>query len=132
MIHVGFDDPPQLAKDAKSDDEATPHYRRVRDEIIAHTFERYGVQHTAMVSSHLFLQPRSAFREAGKVHGLSNEQISDLLTTLARSVDELLLPSPRDKVTRRRGDKVKKHGSYRFTLSPCRQVTLSSFTYRVP
>ena len=31
-VHVGFDDPPRLAKDAKSDEEALPHYRRVRDE----------------------------------------------------------------------------------------------------
>jgi arsenate reductase len=33
--HVGFDDPPALAKSAKSDDEALVHYRRVRDEIRA-------------------------------------------------------------------------------------------------
>ena len=32
-IHVGFDDPPRLAKDAKSQAEALTHYRRVRDEI---------------------------------------------------------------------------------------------------
>ena len=35
VVHVGFDDPPRLAKDAKTDDEALPHYRRVRDEIRA-------------------------------------------------------------------------------------------------
>jgi arsenate reductase len=35
VVHVGFDDPPRLARDAKSDDEAMPHYRRVRDEIRA-------------------------------------------------------------------------------------------------
>jgi arsenate reductase len=35
VIHVGFDDPPKLAKDATSDEEALPHYRRVRDEIKA-------------------------------------------------------------------------------------------------
>lgn len=33
IVHVGFDDPPRLAASAKSDDEALPHYRRVRDEI---------------------------------------------------------------------------------------------------
>lgn len=33
VVHVGFDDPPKLAADAKSDDDAMPHYRRVRDEI---------------------------------------------------------------------------------------------------
>ena len=32
-VHVGFDDPPQLARDAKSEEEAMQHYRRVRDEI---------------------------------------------------------------------------------------------------
>lgn len=35
VIHVGFDDPPRLAKDAKDDEDAMPHYRRVRDEIRA-------------------------------------------------------------------------------------------------
>lgn len=35
VVHVGFDDPPRLASDAKSDDEAMRHYRRVRDEIKA-------------------------------------------------------------------------------------------------
>ena len=32
-VHVGFDDPPRLAKTAKSEEEALGHYRRVRDEI---------------------------------------------------------------------------------------------------
>lgn len=35
IVHVGFDDPPRLAKAATTDDEALPHYRRVRDEIRA-------------------------------------------------------------------------------------------------
>lgn len=35
VVHVGFDDPPKLAADAKSDEEAMVHYRRVRDEIRA-------------------------------------------------------------------------------------------------
>jgi arsenate reductase len=33
VIHQGFDDPPRLAANAGSDDEAMLHYRRVRDEI---------------------------------------------------------------------------------------------------
>ena len=32
-VHVGFDDPPRLARDAASEEEALGHYRRVRDEI---------------------------------------------------------------------------------------------------
>ncbi len=33
VIHVGFDDPPKLAKEAKTQEEALDCYRRVRDEI---------------------------------------------------------------------------------------------------
>ena len=35
VVHVGFDDPPRLARDASSEEEALGHYRRVRDEIRA-------------------------------------------------------------------------------------------------
>ncbi|TWU23282.1 Arsenate-mycothiol transferase ArsC2 [Novipirellula galeiformis] len=33
LVHVGFDDPPKLAKDAASEEQALDSYRRVRDEI---------------------------------------------------------------------------------------------------
>ena len=33
VVHVGFDDPPRLAREAASEEEALGHYRRVRDEI---------------------------------------------------------------------------------------------------
>jgi arsenate reductase (thioredoxin) len=33
VLHVGFDDPPRLAANAQTDEEAMVHYRRVRDEI---------------------------------------------------------------------------------------------------
>ena len=35
VVHVGFDDPPRLARHAKTEAEALPHFRRVRDEIRA-------------------------------------------------------------------------------------------------
>jgi arsenate reductase len=37
VIHVGFDDPPKLARDAgaTTDEASLPHYRRVRDQIRA-------------------------------------------------------------------------------------------------
>jgi arsenate reductase (thioredoxin) len=35
VTHVGFDDPPRLAKAAATEEEALNHYRRVRDEIRA-------------------------------------------------------------------------------------------------
>ncbi len=34
-VHVGFDDPPRLARAARTEEEALAHYRRVRDEIRA-------------------------------------------------------------------------------------------------
>ncbi len=35
VVHAGFDDPPALAKGARTETEALDHYRRVRDEIRA-------------------------------------------------------------------------------------------------
>jgi arsenate reductase len=35
VMHRGFDDPPRLALEAKTEEEALGHYRRVRDEIRA-------------------------------------------------------------------------------------------------
>ena len=35
VVHVGFDDPPALARQAATEEEALSHYRRVRDEIRA-------------------------------------------------------------------------------------------------
>ena len=36
VLHHSFDDPPRLAADAKTEEEALAHYRRVRDEIRAY------------------------------------------------------------------------------------------------
>lgn len=36
VVHRGFDDPPQLAAGARTEEEALGHYRRVRDEIRAY------------------------------------------------------------------------------------------------
>jgi arsenate reductase len=33
LVHKGFEDPPRLAREAKTEEEALIHYRRVRDEI---------------------------------------------------------------------------------------------------
>ena len=42
VVHVGFDDPPKLAKTATTEDEALSHYRRVRDEIRRFVAEELG------------------------------------------------------------------------------------------
>lgn len=47
---------------------------RVRDEVIAEVFRRFG--DVAMVSTHITFQPRSAFREAAKAFGYSDDQVS--------------------------------------------------------
>jgi len=44
-VHAGFDDPPRLARNAKTEGEALAHYRRVRDEIrafVSHIENRLG------------------------------------------------------------------------------------------
>ncbi len=59
---------------------------RVRDRVIEHVFRRFGRERTAMISSHITLQPRSAFREVAKAYGLSDEEVSRLQERLPRSV----------------------------------------------
>ncbi len=63
---------------------------KTRDQVIGWVFKRYGDKHTAMISTHIFLQPRLAFREAAKVHGLSNEQVSRLLDTFSERMEGML------------------------------------------
>jgi len=49
-----------------------------RDDILDYVFRKYGNERTAMVANQVFLKPRSAIREVGKVCGLSNEQINSV------------------------------------------------------
>jgi DNA polymerase III subunit alpha len=81
FLHLGRTDLPDIDLDFDW---------KVRDEVIEYVFQRYGASHVARICTHLFLQPRSAFREAAKLHGLSDEQVSELLTTLPESVDDLM------------------------------------------
>ena len=46
-----------------------------RDDILDYVFRTYGAARSAMVATHVTLQPRAAVREVGKVMGLSNEEI---------------------------------------------------------
>jgi DNA-directed DNA polymerase III PolC len=63
---------------------------KTRDQVIDWVFKRHGDRHTAMISTHLFLQPRSAFREAAKVHGLSSAQVTQLLGTFSERMEGML------------------------------------------
>lgn len=56
VVHVGFDDPPQMAKSATSESEALGHYRRVRDQI--HDYVRRLPESLKMGPD--LCQPRSA------------------------------------------------------------------------
>jgi len=67
---------------------------RTRDGVIDHVFERFGRERVAMVSSHLTLQARGAFREAAKAHGLSDAQVSALRRALPADREETVEPLP--------------------------------------
>jgi len=53
-----------------------------RDEVLEYVFDKYGRERTAMVANQVFLKPRSAVREVGKVYGLSNEEINSITKRL--------------------------------------------------
>ena len=40
LVHMGFDDPPFLARASETEEEALVHYRRVRDEITRHSWQQ--------------------------------------------------------------------------------------------
>lgn len=42
IVHHGFDDPPRLAANARTEEEALEHYRRVRDEISTYVRQMPG------------------------------------------------------------------------------------------
>lgn len=69
FIHPEREDMPDIDVDFPWDE---------RDDILDYVFKKYGKERTAMVSSQVFLKPRSAIREVGKVHGLSNEEIKSI------------------------------------------------------
>jgi error-prone DNA polymerase len=69
FIHPEREDMPDIDVDFPWDE---------RDDVLNYVFNKYGRERTAMVSSQVFLKPRSAIWEVGKVHGLSNEEIKSI------------------------------------------------------
>jgi len=49
-----------------------------RDEVIEHVYATYGRDRVAMISTHNTFQPRSAFREAAKAHGVAHAVVNRL------------------------------------------------------
>ena len=62
IVHVGFDDPPRLAAGSRSDEEALPHYRRVRDEIRAFIQTLPGALQHIMPSAPELVSPTNTTR----------------------------------------------------------------------
>jgi DNA-directed DNA polymerase III PolC len=58
-----------------------------RDEVIEHVYETYGRDRVAMIATHNTFQPRSAFREAAKAHGIASGVVDRLSRWVPRSVD---------------------------------------------
>ena len=69
FIHAEREDMPDIDIDFPWDE---------REDILDYIFKKYGDERTAMVSNQVFLKPRSAIREVGKVYGLSNEEINSV------------------------------------------------------
>jgi len=69
FIHPEREDMPDIDVDFPWDE---------RDDVLNYVFNKYGKKRAAMVSNQIFLRPRSAIREVGKIHGLSNEEIKSI------------------------------------------------------
>lgn len=65
-----------------------------RDDVIEHVYETYGRDRVAMISTHNTFQPRSAFREAAKAHGVANRLVDRLARWVPHGVDGA--PGPHD------------------------------------
>ncbi len=75
FIHPERDNMPDIDVDFPWDE---------RDDILDYIFKKYGEERTAMVANQIFLRPRSAIREVGKVYGLSNEEIKSITKRSSR------------------------------------------------
>ncbi len=62
---------------------------RGRDRVIEHVYRSYGAERVAMISTHAFFHPRSAFREAARAHGLSVAHVNRLARLLPHAGDDL-------------------------------------------
>jgi len=69
FIHPEREDMPDIDIDFPWDE---------RDDILDSIFKQHGLKRAAMVSTQVFLRPRSAVREVAKVYGLSNEEIKSI------------------------------------------------------
>ena len=67
FINEARKDPPDIDVDFAWDE---------RDDLLAYVFNKYGIDHAAMVSNHVSFQKRAAVHEVAKVYGLPEEEIT--------------------------------------------------------
>lgn len=58
-----------------------------RHEVIEHVYETYGRDRVAMISTHVTLGARSAFRETAKALGVANVRVNALAKRIPRTLD---------------------------------------------
>jgi len=67
FLNMGRKDPPDIDVDFPWDE---------RDEVLDYIFEKYGSNHTGMISNHVGFKARAAVREIAKVYGLPEAEIN--------------------------------------------------------
>lgn len=76
-LHTPFDDPPKLAKEAKSEEEALGHYRRVRDEIKAYVKNLNDLPHKLWECEMAAAQQQARLRDAAAAADATTASGSD-------------------------------------------------------
>ena len=79
FLNPGRTDPPDLDIDFAWDE---------RDRVLDYVIAKYGLEHAAMVATHLTFQPRSALREVARVYGLPETEISKATRKIPWSFSE--------------------------------------------
>ncbi|MBW1819095.1 MAG: DNA polymerase III subunit alpha, partial [Deltaproteobacteria bacterium] len=92
FLNPGRQDPPDLDIEVPWDE---------RDDVLEHVLTQYK-GHAAMVSSHVFFQPRMALREVAKVFGLTDRETGAIVRRMpyhfrARAVDSDLMTYLRNR-----------------------------------
>ncbi|HDQ00080.1 MAG TPA: DNA polymerase III subunit alpha [bacterium] len=74
FLNSGRKDPPDIDVDFPWDE---------RDAVLDYVFEKYGMQHTAMIANHVGFKARAAVREVAKVYGLPENEINSVTRKLS-------------------------------------------------
>jgi DNA polymerase-3 subunit alpha/error-prone DNA polymerase len=78
FLNPGRKDPPDIDVDFAWDE---------RDAVIEYVFKKYGSSHAAMVATHQTCGARMALREAGRLYGMTEEEISVVTKKIPYFID---------------------------------------------